>query len=445
MKKIGIIVLVAAGISVLAAENGNVANGGKIKMTLDEAKRMALRDNPSLATAKARIQSAMEGIKQAESAFYPTVDLTGSISRLRDQRTTRPDRDFDNTNRYAVGASVNYTLFDAFQRQFQLLNAKYVHSTAVEAEQDVQRTLLKAVSTAFYASKLAQDNMNIAKEDAEFNKVLLDDAKKRQEVGMLKQSEVLNFVLQVQHADVDYVTAEKNWHIAIVALGALLAINKDDIWENYEFVSEEAGEYVHKPFQELYDYAIQNRPDLRSIEDKINISQEGIKAARRTWMPKVNLFFDSDLIRTGKIHFNRHYDRDITYGVNATWNVFNGWKTRAQIAQAEAELLSAIKERDELLINIASEIRQNILAMESSAKLLKLQEGVYANACKIRDLVKEEYTEGTATITRLNEVQTDVTNAASAHSTAAIQLLNSIEALKATTGEILKIGDGTDN
>ncbi len=439
MRKIGIIILLAVGVGAFAAEEVAPSNGAKIKLTLDEAKQMALRDNPSLATAKARIQSAMEGIKQAKAAFYPSFDLNAGYTRLRDQRTTRPERDYKNTDRYSVGASLSYTLFDAFQDQFALLNARYLHSTAVEAEHDARRTLLKAVSTAFYASKLAQDNMNIAKEDAEFNKILLEDAKKRQDVGMLKQSEVLNFVLQVQHADVDYVTAEKNWHIAIVALGALLAIEQDNIWENYEFVSEEAGEVVHRPFNELYEYAIQNRPDLHSIQSKINIAEEGIKAAKNTWLPKVTLFWEDNYSRTHAIHFNRHHDRDLTFGATASWNVFNGGKTRAQIAQAEAELLSAKKEYEELLINIASDIRQNILTLESSAKLLKLQEGVYANACKIRDLVKEEYTEGTATITRLNEVQTDVTNAASARSTAAIQLLNSIEALKATTGEILEI------
>ena len=60
-----------------------------------------------------------------------------------------------------------------------------------------------------------------------------------------------------------------------------------------------------------------------------------------------------------------------------------------------------------------------------------------ATARKIRDLVKEEYTEGTATITRLNEAQTDVNNASSARSAAFIQHLNSIEAIKATTAENL--------
>ena len=437
MKNSKLIILVALSLCGFAFADGNA----KIKMTLDEAKQMALRDNPNLATAKARIQSAMEGIRQAEAAFYPSLELNAGIARLRDQRTTRPERDFKNTDRYSVGATITYTLFDAFQDHFKLLNAKYVHSNAIQAEHDARRTLLKAVATAFYASKLAQDNMNIAKEDAEFNKVLLEDANKRHDVGMLKQSEVLNFVLQVQNADVAYVTAEKNWHIAIVALGALLAIDQESIWDSYEFVSAEVGDYVHKPFQELYDYAVQNRPDLISIDSKIEIAQEGIKAARRTWLPKVELYVDTDFIRTHSAHFNRHYDRDVTYGASASWNIFNGGKTRAQIAQAEAELLAAVKERDELLIDIASEIRQDILTMESSAKLLKLQEGVYANACKIRDLVKEEYTEGTATITRLNEVQTDVTNAASARSAAAIQFLNSIETLKATTGEILEIGN----
>lgn len=433
MKLIIVSLLCAAGVSLLAEE------GGKIRLTLEDAKQLALRDNPSLATAKARVDSAFQGVKIAKSEFYPSLDVGARYTRLRDQQTARPARDFKNTDYYSINAEITYTLFDGFQRDFDLLMARYQHRSADDAEKDAQRTLLKAVAAAFYSSKLAQDNMNIAREDAEFNKVLLEDAKKRQEVGMLKQSEVLNFVLQVQRADVNYVEAEKNWHVANVALGALLAISQDDIWNSYEFVSDDAGTAEHKSVSELLDYAKQHRPDLKAIEERIDIACEGIKAAKRTWYPKMDLFANSELARTHSAHFNRHYDRDITYGASATWNLFNGGKTSARIAQAEAELLSSVKERDELLINIESEIRQNILAMESSANLLKLYDGVYANACKIRDLVKEEYTEGTATITRLNEVQTDVTNAASARSAAAIQLLNSIETLKATTGENLEI------
>lgn len=440
---LGLVTLHAADVDVSKEEHESIAISsekqvGRAKLTLAEAKKIALADNPSLATAKARIESAVQAVGQAKAAYYPSLDLSAGYTRLRDQTTTRPDRDFDNQDRYAVDASLTYTLFDGFQRKFQLLNAKYNQQTAENADADARRLLLQAVASAFYSSKRAQDQMNIAREDAAFNQMQLDDAKKRHEVGMLKPSEVLNFVLQVQNADVNYVTAEKNWKVANVALGALLAIDIDNFWENYELVCPEDSNISHRSVIELVEYAKQHRPDMRSLEAKIEIMKEGFKAAKESWFPRVNAFADYELTRRHSAHFNDNFDRNATFGLSASWNVFNGFKTTSQIAQAEAELLSSIKEREDLEISIESEIRQNILNMEASARLLELQDGVLENARRIRDLVKEEYNEGTATITRLNEVQADMNNAASARSAAFVQLLNSIESLKTTTGENLE-------
>ena len=420
----------------LLAQEKTAEQSAKLQLTLDDAIAIAMKDNPSLATAQARIESAIQAVRQVKADYYPSLDFHAGYTRLRDA-ATRPDRDYSNADKYAVGAELTYTLFDAFQRRFRLLNAQYEQARAEQVDQDARRLLIQSVSNAFYAAKLSQDNMEIAKEDANFNKILLDDAQKRKEGGVLKESDVLNFELQVQNADIDYITSEKNWRAANVVLGALLAVSRDKIWEHFVLVAPTEPQPAHKSFAELYDYAKQHRPDLRSIEDKINIAREGIRAAKNTWYPRVDFFADYELSRKSKIHFNEHYDRDASFGVKASWNAFNGFKTQAQIAQAEAELFASVKERDELLLQIESELRRDLLTLESSYRQLQLQDTLLITARKIRDLVKEEYTEGTATITRLNEAQTDVNNASSARSAAFIQHLNSIEAIKATTAENL--------
>ena len=434
MNKKQILALAFAGaMSLFAAESPTA----KAKLTLPEAIVIAMRDNPSLANAKARIESAMQAVRKAKADYYPRLDLSAGYTRLRDAQT-RPDRDYSNTDKYAIGAELTYTLFDGFQRRFRLLNAEFDRVSAEEADQNARRLLIQSVANAFYLAKLAQDNMEIAKEDASFNKILLEDARKRKEGGVLKESDVLNFVLQVQNADIDYITAEKNWRTANIVLGKLLAITRDDIWEHFELVASTETHPTHKPFADLFDYARQHRPDLRAIEARISIAREGIAAAKNTWYPTLDFFTDYQLSRKSKIHFNTHYDRDASWGLRATWNAFNGFKTQAQIAQAEAELLASVKERDELLLEIESELRSDLLTLESSYRQFQLQETRLATARKIRDLVKEEYAEGTATITRLNEVQTDVNTASASRSAAFIQHLNSIEAIRASTAENLE-------
>ncbi len=419
-------------LSVLAAEA--TKDNAVMKLTLADAKKIALEANPTLAITRARIKAAAEGVNKELSNYWPTINLEASVTRIRDA-ATRPARDFDNTTNYAAGLSASWVLFDGFQREYGVLTAKYGLLTAHEADKDAQRMLLKSVATSFYTALLAQDNMNIAKEDADFNRILLDDARKRHEGGIAKASEVKNFQLKVQNAEADYVSAEKNWRIAIVALGALLSISRDNIWESLVLVSPTTVKETKYDYTQLYDYAIQHRPDLISVNAKIQNSRDAVQASKNRWYPQLTAFGNYGYDRDNSARFNKHYDRSIDFGLKMTWNVFEGGYTSASIASAEAELMAAIRERDDLLISIGSEIRQNLLTISSSRKLLQLQEQTLATAKEIRDLVHEEYLGGTATITRLNETQTDVTKAASERSAAYIQLLNSIESLHVSTAE----------
>lgn len=430
MKRILFSLLLACTAVVMAQENKPV----KVKMTLEDAKKMALESNPNLAIVKARIEAAAASVDQAKAAYWPTLDLKAGIGRVRD-KATRPNRDFNNTTAYNLGLSTSWLIYDGSQRRFQVLNAKYNLFSAQEADRDAQRLLLQEVASSFYSALLAQDYMNIAKEDADFNRILLDDAQKRHDGGIAKPSEVKNFQLKVQNAEADYISSEKSWRISIVALGALLAINRDEIWESIELVPPAGAEEMEYDFNKLYEYAINHRPDLMSVNAKIQNCRDAVDAAKDTQAPVLSAYGNYEYERTHSAHFNKHYDRDINYGLNLTWNLFNGGKTTAAITTAEAELKAALREREDLVININSEIRRGILAIESSKKQLQIQDETLATAKEIRDLVHEEYIGGTATITRLNETQTDVTKAASERSAAYIQLLNSIENIHVTTSE----------
>ena len=82
---------------------------------------------------------------------------------------------------------------------------------------------------------------------------------------------------------------------------------------------------------------------------------------------------------------------------------------------------------------VDTEIRNNAVALESSREILEKQNKLLKIATEIRDLVREEYHGGTATITRLNEVQTDLTNTALAQATAYVTVLNNVERLASST------------
>lgn len=413
----------------------------KVKLTLAELKKMALEGNPTLAVYQERVSAAMAGITAARAAYYPTVSLQGTAQRARD-KTSRTLGPYTSHMNYDLTLNATWTLFDGFQRRFALLAARLNKENAEQTEQDVRRQMLHAVSSAFYSALNSQDNMNIAREDAEYNNILLDDARKRYETGVVKLSEVLNFILQVRNAEVNFVTAEQNWRNAMVALAALVAIDlrslPDSVWDHYELVATEDVNETIASFDTLMAIAQENRPDLKAAEIQIENNRANLKSAWGTYSPTITAFANYGFNRDETYRFSSSYDRVIAGGFQFNWTLFNGFRSPAQIAQNRANLNAAIMQRKQILTDIESDLRQNIQELETSRKQFVFQSEILKTAKEIRDLVHQEYLGGSTTITRLNEAQTAVTKAAAERSSAYTRVLFNLETIKATTAQNLQ-------
>ena len=149
LRRFALLAIAALSISVTAQTTDQAtAEQVKIKMTLEDFRQMALKDNPSLAVAKARVDAAVAGVRMAQSAYYPTLNLESTAQRSRD-RTIRTTGAYASRMNYDVTFSSTWVLFDGFQRRFHLLNAQYNRENAEESERDARRLLLQSVSQAF--------------------------------------------------------------------------------------------------------------------------------------------------------------------------------------------------------------------------------------------------------------------------------------------------------
>lgn len=412
----------------------------KIPLSLEDAKRIALEQNPTLARAQANIEAARASVDIAQSAYYPTLDLEAGITRNRDRAVGREVRDYDQNTEYNAGLSASWLVFDGFARRFRYLVSELNGDIAIQDCDDARRILLEDVAYAYYNVLQAQNTMFICEQDAEFNRQLKDDAQKKKDYGTAKLSEVLNFEFQVQTAEANYIAAKHSWRAACVSLGTLLNIQQDDIWDCLELVTppEETAQKDYPSASEIIDHAWQNRPDLIAARQRVEQAELLVKSAKSDWLPTISAFGNYGYDRTHSAHFNKHGERNASIGLVARLNLFNGMATTASINQAKADLIVAQKTLEAIEDSVEAEIRADRVALESAAEILEKENSLLEVAKQIRDLVYEEYLGGTATITRVNEVQTDLTNTSLARSNAWIAVLNAIETLSASTGSILK-------
>ncbi len=407
------------------------------RWSLTDVKGIALKQNPSLQAAMQRVEAAAAAVELARSAYYPRLDLVAGATRIQESA----DRGMPSGAPFTMfsgGAEVSWVVFDGFRRKFSVISAQYGHEAGLESYRDGQRLLLQAVSMTFYNALLAQEAMAIAREDADFNQLLLEDSRKRFDAGVAGRSEVLNFEVRRGQAESQFVEAQKGWQIACIALGELLSMPGEDLGQYTELLPAPAPAADAEPQMGVeLTYAMVNRPDIRRASRQIEAAKARIEIARSGNLPQVSVFGNYGWERQNSFSLNHKSDQNASVGVVARWNLYAGGADRQSIRISEFETLAEAKVKEALQLQIEAELRQGFAALKASHRQMELQDNINKLASQIRDLVRQEYLAGTATITRLNEAQTDLIKSALALSQARIRLQLNLEDISASSGHIL--------
>lgn len=449
------IVLTVAGYgwcgSALAAEAGP----GKIDLEqikvldLATAAKIALAENPTLAVAQARVEQAREAVNQARSAYWPRFDLIASGSRvdlsdseLESQQalyqlfgvTVKDPEDY-----YRASLTASWVLFDGFARKFNVAAATYGEQSVAAAREDTRRLLLQTVANAYLSAQLSLEGIAIAKADEAFNRRQLTEAKLRYEVGTGALSDVLNFEVRVNTAQSDLIVAERAYRTDRIVLASLLGVPDSRLPEDTKLAPLEAisSERLQPPdFESILEIAFAQRPDLMQIDRAVQQAEADIKVSEGNFYPVLSLAASYDGERTEDLGFKSE-DFGNTVGINLSYNIFAGGLHKAQHQQAKARLHEVEKSRENLKINISSQVQTSIERVLSAQKQLLLQRSNAELVQRNRDLVEKEYKAGVGSLVRLNEAQRDLIAAQVRLATSQAAVYRAWYDLQSATGQIL--------
>ena len=413
-------------------------------LTLDQAKALALRDHPSLEAMRLRVSAAAAGVRIARSAYWPTLDADASASRLQKHSFTgvppafAHQMDMTPYSTYGVNLTAGLLLFDGFRRDFDLLAAQSGESASRHALADAQRLMLQAVASTYYHALLARETMRIAQDDADYSSTLLADTRNRFQAGTAPTSEVLTFENRRDEAESQRVEAAKSWRIACVALAELLALADGELPSGTTLTLPTNAPPATLSLPAALAAATCQRPDLQVAEAQAQAAEAQLHSADAAWWPRLEAVAQSGLARDRDLRFESDRNQNLMIGVQATWNFFGGGRDTATRDAAEAMARTAAQTKAALLLKIATEVRQNLAALEASREQLAIQTRVLERARQIRDLVRQEYVGGTAGITRMTEVQNEAVKADAGLVITRIDHLLNLENLDAATGQSLE-------
>lgn len=421
------------------------------ELDLKTAMAVAIAGSPTLAAATERVAQAAEKVRQAQAAWWPTLDATAAalqndMSTSDYNRQVAPIKSFfpsaaidDPETYYRAGLSASWTVFDGFNRRFSIAAATYGESQSRAALLEARRLLLSVVASSFHQAQLAREDIAIAKAAEAFNLQQLDNAKARYRVGTGALSDTLNFEIQANAARSSRITAERSYALAVTGLAAVMGLPSATLPEGMALarLKEEAPEYMETPDADTeLAYALDHRPDVLQIEYAIKQAEATVSRSRSRYYPAVVLKGSLNGERIGDAGLTGD-DFGNTIGVYLNYNLFSGGADASRIREAKRVVAEAEKNREAARVDVANELRQALASLQAAQHELELQQTNAALVQQNRDLVEKEYTAGQGSLVRLNEAQRDLTQAQGRLALARVGLRNAWVNVEAASSKIL--------
>jgi len=416
-------------------------------LDLQTAQRIALKDNPGIQAAEARIAQAKAGVAQVRAAWWPRLDATGALGRTRlsdteysiQQQSALSDRSFDFST---VGLQATWVLFDGFFRSFKVEQMEFNEKSSLAAHQNSQRLLLSAVAKAFLNAQLVLTRIGIAEADKKFYEQQLQDATNRFEIGTASRGPVLNFKVQLNSAMTNLLLNKREYEAAIYGLAALLGLENGTFPETVQLAElkkncQPIGE-GETDIQTMIGDALSIRPDLHFLAMQAQQAETEVGQGKSLYWPTIFL--------TGSVNGANQTDYTLSsdnlgdsISVNFSWNLYSGGERRAKIAAAEQKKREMNFSMADLRNQVVSEIRQEVALVAAAREQVELQQESVVLVEENRQLAQNEYDAGTASLVRLNEAQRDLTSTYGRLAQALVSYQLARQRLFSATGQNLRL------
>ncbi|SPE60046.1 Outer membrane efflux protein [Verrucomicrobia bacterium] len=384
----------------------SLAAGSAQPWTLERALDYALAHNPDARIAQQRIRAAQAGLEQADSAFWPKLQLQSSYLRtdnpmlvfgdILNQRAYKSSLNFNDVpdlDDLNVRGVVTVPLYAGGRNQATRDAAKATTEAARQTGEATRNELAFEVVTAFQTVLKTRQFVRAAEAAANAYENNLAVAAKRLEAGALLKSDVLDIEVHLAQAREDLVRARNANTLAERALRNLMGI------EDGEFSVSDTAPTVNAT--EAGESS--RRPELAAAAERERAAKAQVRAAKSGYQPRVNAFgsleHDYGWVTGGN-------GNSYTAGLMVQWDLWDGFLTRAKTREAQANLESAREEQRKLRLALSFEADRARLDLSAATQRLSVTEELIQQAEESAKMSRDRFEQGLALTTQLIDAET---------------------------------------
>jgi len=354
-----------------------------MRISLDEAIRLALQHNHALQAARTTIlqNQALE----TTANLRPNPTLSWDAQFLPIFQPSQFSADYIN-NAAQFDLGVGYLFERGKKRQRRLQAAKDVTTVSRSQVADSERQLVFNVSQQFIAVVLAQSTIDFAEQDLDSFQKTVDISEERYKAGAMSEGDFLKIKLQLLQFQTDLSAAALAKVQAIAALRQLVGF--ESVPDVFDVEGKLDYQPVHAGLEDLRALAMRTRPDLLA-------AQQGLIAARSQ-----ELLAEANGKRDLGASFNYSHVAATNTGAfffNIQLPIFD--RNQGEIARTRYAITQSQEQASEASQQVMSDVVDAYEALRTNDQIVQLYRSGYVDAAqKSRDISEYAYKKGAASL-----------------------------------------------
>jgi outer membrane protein TolC len=396
------------------------AQNAPTRLTLDEAIAQGLANSLRLAELQARLEGAEAGEQARAAERLPVIAAQAGYTRTNHveefaivqpgqlRQVVYPDI----PDNYRTRLDLQWLVFSGGRVGALARAARAEREASAEDLAAARADLRLEIARSFWALVTAREAEQVLARSLDRIGAYVKDLGARLDQGLIPPNELLSAQAQQSRERVGSIDATQARRIAEADLRRLTGIGGAGPIE--PVAQLEAGAVASQTaLESLVAEAMKQRPERRAVEGRTNAARARIDAAAAARLPQIGIGAGYDYARPNPRHFPRtgSWDDSWDVSVNVSWNLWDGGRVKASRGEAAASARAASARAADLDRQIAFEVEQRLLELESSRAAISAANDGLRAAEEAHRVVAERFAAGVATNTEVLDAQTDVLQA----------------------------------
>ena len=404
------------------------------KLTVKDAERMALQNNPNISVAHLLQLADVQVIREARSADLPNswVDLTAAGSHMNSRITAGVLNSPHVFNKAAGGLTVDQLITDFGRTHNLIKNAQ----SAAKAQLDTVRASVEditlAVDRAFYEALTAQEVLKVAEQTVATRQATGQQISALTNQNLRSTLDLSLADVQVSQAQLLVLDAQNATQSSMASLNAILGSERDQPYELVDNTSENP-EPAPADSESEVQLAFHDRPDLAALNDRWLAARQFASAEHDLLRPTVTAIATAGgaPVRDDQIQSSWYG----AAGANVSIPVFNGFDFTARAHAADLQAKAASEQVRNLRDDIARDVRTAVLNAQTSFQKIAVTKQLLDEANLALELAQARYKVGLSGIVDLTQAQLAQTEAEISYTNARFAYQTALSMIRFQTGQ----------